>query len=62
MKKVFKGKQFADVGEVKQKKAEVVKGIKIHEFKNRLEQWKKCFGRCIASNGEYFEGDWSLNN
>ena len=33
MKKVLKGKCFADVEEVKQKMAEAVKGIKIDEFK-----------------------------
>ena len=37
------------------------KHIKIDEFKNCFEQWKKCLDRCIASNGEYFEGDYSLN-
>ena len=39
------------------KKAEALKDIKINEFKNCSEQWKKCLNRCIASNGEYFEGD-----
>ena len=41
MKKVLKGKCFADVEEVKQKKAEALKVIKIDVFKNCLEQWKK---------------------
>ena len=54
MKKVLKGKHFADVEEVKQKLAEALKGIKINEFKNCFEQWKKGLNRCIASNGEYF--------
>ena len=38
MKKVLKGKHFAYVEEVKQKMAEVLKGIKIDEFKNCFEQ------------------------
>ena len=38
--------------EVKQKGAEALKGIKINELKTVLS---------IASSGEYFEGDWSLN-
>ena len=42
--------------EVKQKMAEALKGIKIEKFKNCLEQWKKCLDKCIALNGEYFEG------
>ena len=43
--------------EVKQKTAEALKGVKINKFKNCFEQWKKRLDRCIASNGEYFEGD-----
>ena len=57
MKKVLKGKWFADVEKVKQKIAEALKSIKIDEFKNCCEQWKKHLDRCITSNGEYFEGD-----
>ena len=41
--------------------AKTLKGIKTNEFENSFEQWKKCLNRGITSNGEYFEGDWSLN-
>ena len=61
MKKVLKAKHFADVEEMKPKMTEALKGIKMDEFKNYFEQWKKCLNRHIASNGEYFEGDRSLN-
>lgn len=54
MKKVPKGKRFADGKEVKQT-AEALKGIKIDVFKNCVEQWKKRLHRYIASNGDYFE-------
>ena len=40
MRKVLKGKHFADGEKVKQKMAEVLKDIKIYEFKNCFEQWK----------------------
>ena len=41
VEKVFKGKRFADVEEVKQKKmAEALKGIKINEFKTVLSSGK----------------------
>ena len=44
--------------EVEQKKtAEALKGIKIDEFKNCFEEWEKHLNMCIASNGEYVEGD-----
>ena len=42
---------------VKQKTVEALKGIKINEFKQCLEQWKKYLYRCIASNGKYLESD-----
>ena len=57
MKKVLKGKHFADVEEVKQKTAGALKGIKMEEFKNCFEQWKKHLDKCIALNGECFESD-----
>ena len=56
MKKVLKGKHFADREKVKQKTAGALKGIKIQEFKNCFEQWKKSL-TCTESNGEYSEGD-----
>ena len=40
MKKVLKGKRFANVEEVKQKMAEALKGIKINEFKTVLSSGK----------------------
>jgi len=48
MKKVLKGKRFADVEEVK--------CISLQEFQDCFEKWKTHFDRCIASNGQYFEG------
>ena len=56
MKKVLKGKCFADVEEVKEKMAEALEGIKINELKNRSEQWEKHLDRCIASNGGFLQG------
>ena len=41
MEKVLKGRCFADVEKVKEKMAEALKGIKIDEFRNCFEQWKK---------------------
>ena len=57
MKKVLKGKCFVHAEEVKQKQAEALKGIKIDEFKNCFELWKK------VSVGVYYQvkGAWSLN-
>ena len=57
MEKVLQGKRFAHVEEMRQKTAVKLKGKKIDEIKHCFEQWKKRLDRCIASNGEYFEGD-----
>jgi hypothetical protein len=57
MKKVLKGKRFADVEEVKKKTTEALKGITLKEFQDCFEKWKTRLDRCIASNGQYFEGD-----
>ena len=46
--KILKGKSFAIVEEVKQKKSETLKGIKSDAFKNCFEQLKKYLDRCIA--------------
>ena len=61
MKKSHQGKHYANVGEVNQKRAEVLKGIKIEKFKNLFWAVEKHLDRCIASKGEYFEDNWSLN-
>ena len=50
MKKVLKGKCFADVEEMKQKMAEALRDIKTDKFKNYFEQWEKSLDRHIASN------------
>ena len=56
MKKVLKGKHFADVEVVKQKTTEARKVIKIDELQN-LGEWNKHLDRCSPSHGEYFEGN-----
>ena len=37
------------------------KHYKATKFKNCFEWWRKGLHRCVTSNGEYSEGDWSLN-
>ena len=61
-KKPSKGDVFPVWKRGNKKMTEALKGIKIKAFKHCFEQRKKnVSGRCIASNAEYFEGDWSLN-
>ena len=56
MKKVLKGKRFADVEEVKQKLTEALKGIKTDELKNCSEQWKEVWTGVLHQT----ESTWKL--
>jgi hypothetical protein len=49
MKKVLKGKHFADVEEVKEKIMEALKGITLQEFQHHFEKCKRRLDRCTAS-------------
>jgi len=51
-------KTFCGRGRGEEKKTtEALKGITLQEFQDCFEKWKIRLGRCIASNGQYFEGD-----
>jgi len=49
------------VEKVKKKTTEALKGITLLEFQDCFEKWKTRLYRCIASNGQYFEGDSICN-
>jgi len=57
MKKTMKGKRFATVEEVKTASQEALNNIKLQQLQRWFTQWEKRLDKCIASNGEYFEGD-----
>jgi hypothetical protein len=53
----LKGKRFATVEKVKTASQEALNNIKLQQFHRCFTQWEKRLEKCIASNGEYFEGD-----
>jgi len=55
--KTLKGKRFDNVEEVKTASQEALNNIKLQQFQRCFTQWEKRLDKCIASNGEYFEGD-----
>ena len=55
-KKFLKGKHCADMGEVKQKMAEALKGIKILKFKNCFEPWEKVLTGVLSQ----MESTWKV--
>jgi len=57
MNETLKGNRFATVEEVKTASQEALNNIKLQQFQRCFTQWEKILDKCIASNGEYFEGD-----
>jgi hypothetical protein len=51
-----KGKCFQNVEEVRKKMTEALNAITLQGFQNCFEQWKMHWDKCIASQGQYFEG------
>ena len=60
MKKSSK-ENIANVEEAKQKAVEVLKKHQNWQVEKLFWAVERSLDKCIASNGEYFEGDWSLN-
>jgi len=57
IKKILKGKRFATMEAVKTVSQEALNNIKLQQFQRCFTQWEQRLNKCIASNGEYFEGD-----
>lgn len=57
MKKSLKGKRFDDVEAVKRASQRALDSINVEEFQNCFKHWEKRMDKCIALNGEYFEGE-----
>jgi len=57
MRKTLKGKRFATVEEVNTASQKALNNIKLQQFQRCFTQWEKRLDKCIASNGEHFEGD-----
>lgn len=57
LKRPMKGKRFESVDEIQEKSLEQLNSISQDEFSGSFTQWKHRWEKCIASQGEYFEGD-----
>ena len=56
-KKVLKGKHYAEMEEAKQKNCRNTKRSQNRQVQKLFCAVEKSLDMCIASNGEYFEGD-----
>ena len=56
IKEILKGRYFDDIDDRSNTMA-ALKAIPQNQFQNCFEGWTRHWHRCIASQGEYFEGD-----
>jgi hypothetical protein len=57
IKEILKGRHFDDIDEIRSSTTAALKAIPQNQFQNCSEGWTRGWHRCIASQGEYFEGD-----
>jgi len=57
IKEILKGRNFDDIDDIRSNTTASLKTILQNQFQNCLEGWTRSWHRCIASQGEYFEGD-----
>jgi hypothetical protein len=59
LKNVLKGQSFADIPDIQRKLTTLLRGIPENDFQDCFWQWHHRLTKCIASQGEYFEGESS---
>lgn len=58
LKRHLKGKRFDSVEEIKRNVEQVLKSIPVSAFRKAIvESWPTRWAKCVAADGEYFEGD-----
>lgn len=57
LKNHLKGHHFGTLENIKKAVTEKLKEIPVSEYQHCFEEWKQRFKRCVASQGNYFEGD-----
>jgi len=57
IKGILKGTHFDDIDDIRSNTTAAPKAIPQNKFQNCFEGWTRRRHRCIASQGEYFEGD-----
>jgi len=53
----LKGWHFDDIDDIRSNTTAALKTIPQNKFQNCSEGWTRRWHRCIASQGEYFEGN-----
>jgi hypothetical protein len=59
IKEILKGRHFDDIHDIRRNTMAALKVIPQNQFQNCSEGWTRHWHQCIASQGEYFEGNHS---
>jgi hypothetical protein len=51
------GRRFQDDEDIAKNVTKALKAIPQREFQNCLQQWQHRWAKCVATQGENFEGD-----
>ena len=54
---ILKGRHFDDTDDIRSNTMAALKAIPQNQSQNCFEGWTRRWHQCIASQGEYFEGD-----
>jgi len=57
LKNHLKGRHFGTLDNIQNCVTDELKGIPAEAFQHWYEQWKQCLRRCVAAQGNYFEGE-----
>jgi len=57
MKLQLKGRRFDRVEEIKRESHNVLGTLQEQDFQHAFQQWQWRWDRCVAAQGDYFEGD-----
>jgi len=56
-KNTLKGRRFQTIEDIQENAIRELRAITESAFQEALQQWKNRWERCVASRGDYFEGD-----
>jgi histone-lysine N-methyltransferase SETMAR len=57
LKLTMKGKRFVSIPEIEAAATTRLKGLTKDDFQNYFKKWQERCNKCVASQGDYFEGD-----
>ena len=57
IKEILKGRHFDDIDDNRSNTTGALKAIPQNRFQNCFEGWTRRWHGCIASHGQYYEGD-----